>query len=178
LAFTKEEKAAMLAQYEKWLGESDAIVLVEYKGMRVKDIDGLRAKVRDAGGEIHIIKNTILARAFADTGIVTDQKHLEGTTAVGFAFRDPPALAKILTESTVRSEIFKIKGGYLGKNAITPAEVKSLAELPPLPVMRARLLGALSAPASQLARTLAEPARSLAAVIKAYSEKQPAEAAV
>ena len=175
MAFTKEEKAAMQSQYEKWLNESDAIVLIEYNGMKVKDIDGLRAKVRDAGGEVHVIKNTILARAFANTGIVANQKHLEGTTAVGFAFKDPPGLAKVLTESTNRSEIFKIKGGYLGKNAITPAEVKSLADLPPLPVMRARLLGALSAPASQLARTLAEPARSLAAVVKAYSEKQPAK---
>ncbi len=176
MAFTKEEKAAMLSQYQEWLNQSQAIVMLEYKGMTMKDIDGLRAKVRDAGGEVHVIKNTILARAFESLGMPPSKATQEGTTAVGFAFRDPPAMAKVMIDSTVRSEIFKIKGGYLGKNAISAADIKSLAELPPLPVMRARLLGVLQAPASQLVRTLAEPARSLAAVVKAHSEKQPAEA--
>ena len=71
-----------------------------------------------------------------------------------------------------------MKGGFLGKQFITPVEVKSLADLPPLPVMRARLLGTLLAPASKLVRTLAEPARSLAGVFKAYSEKDQEAAPV
>ena len=68
-------------------------------------------------------------------------------------------------------EAVKIKGGFMGAMTLKPAEVKSLASLPPLPVMRAQLLGILQAPASKLVRTLAEPGRQLACVVKAYSEK-------
>ncbi|HOF28577.1 MAG TPA: hypothetical protein PLY06_04380, partial [Anaerolineaceae bacterium] len=65
---------------------------------------------------------------------------------------------------------------YLDKASLTVRQVKALSDLPTLPVMRAMLLGTILAPASKLVRTLAEPARGLAAVIKANSEKQPAAA--
>ena len=64
----------------------------------------------------------------------------------------------------------------MGGKSLSPAQVKSLSEMPPLPVMRATLLGVLQAPASKLVRTLAEPARGLAAVIKAHSESAQASA--
>ncbi len=72
---------------------------------------------------------------------------------------------------TKGNEVFKVKGGYLGVEKLSSAQVKSLADLPPLPVMRATLLGVLQAPAGKLVRTLAEPARGLASVVRAYSEK-------
>lgn len=177
MAFTKQEKEQMLSRYEEWLTKSQAVVLLDYQHMTMKEIDGLRAKVRESGGEVHVVKNTLLSRALETAGINADQKFLEGPVAISFAYNDPPALAKVLTESTAKSEVFKIKGGFLGKQSMSPADIKNLADLPPLPVMRARLLGVLQAPAAQVARTIAEPARSLAAVIKAYTEKQPAEAA-
>lgn len=176
MAFTKQKKAEMLEQYKKWLNQSQAVMLLQFKGMTMKDIDALRAKVRENGGEVHVVKNTILERALQASGLPEPEDFFEETTAVSFAFENPPALAKIMIDSTNKSEIFKLKGGFLGKKAITPAEIKSLAELPPLPVMRARLLGVLQAPAGRLARTLAEPGRSLASVIRAYAEKQPAAA--
>ena len=81
------------------------------------------------------------------------------------------ATTKALTDATVKMDAIKMKGGLLGKQALTVAQVKSLAELPPLPVVRAQLLGVLQAPASKLVRTIAEPARSMAFVLRAYSEK-------
>jgi large subunit ribosomal protein L10 len=102
---------------------------------------------------------------------------LEGSTAVGFAFQDAPALAKTMADFAKSSEFLKIKGGYLGNKPISADDIKALAELPPLPVMRAQLLGTIMAPASKLVRTLAEPARSLAAVIQAYADKDTAGAA-
>jgi large subunit ribosomal protein L10 len=170
LAFTKEHKTEMLKLYETWLNQSQAMILLEYKGMTMKDVDTLRDKVRDMGAEVHVVKNTLLGLAMKNAGLDQPENFLEGSTAVSFAFRDPPALAKAVSDALVKNEIFKIKGGYLGAKVMSPAEIKSLADLPPLPVLQARLLGVLMAPASQLARTLAEPARSLAAVVKAYSE--------
>jgi len=177
LAFSKQHKGEMLAQYSEWLKRSQAIFLLEYKGMTMKDIEALRRKAREGGGEMHIVKNTLFYLALADNGISGPDKLSEGSTVAGFAFSDPPAMAKIIADATKNSEIFKVKGGYLGKDAITQTEVKALADLPPLPVMRATLLGVLLAPASRLVRTLAEPGRSIAAVVKAYSETQPAAAA-
>jgi len=84
---------------------------------------------------------------------------------------DAAGLAKVFTEATKGSETIKVKGGFLGKELLDAKQIKSLAELPPMPVMRALLLGVISAPATKLVRTLVEPARSMAAVVKAYSEK-------
>jgi large subunit ribosomal protein L10 len=177
LAFSKQHKGEMLAQYSDWLKESQAVFLMEYKGMTMKDIEALRRKARESGGEMHIVKNTLFHLALADNGITEIGTLTEGSTIAGFAFSDPPALAKIVSDATKNSEMFKVKGGFLGKDAINKGQVKALADLPPLPVLRATLLGVLMAPASKLVRTLAEPGRSIAAVIKAHSEQEPAAAA-
>jgi large subunit ribosomal protein L10 len=73
-------------------------------------------------------------------------------------------------------DFIKVKGGFMSGQALNTAQVKALADMPPLPVMRAQLLGVLQAPAGKLVRTIAEPARGLAAVVKAFSEKAPAAA--
>ena len=85
-------------------------------------------------------------------------------------------MAKALAELVKGNETFAVRGGYLDKASLTVKQVGALSDLPTLPVMRAMLLGTILAPASKLVRTLAEPARGLAAVIKANSEKQPSAA--
>jgi large subunit ribosomal protein L10 len=176
LAFTKEHKGEIIAQYEEWLKKSKAVLIVEYNHMSMKEIDGFRAKVRDAGGQVHVAKNTLMKIAMENAGM-HDQLYLEKTSLVGFAFSDAAALAKVFNEATKNSEVFKLKGGYLDGRPLKAKDVKALAELPPLPVMRARLLGVLLAPASQVVRTIAEPGRQVAAVIKAYSDKEAVPAA-
>jgi large subunit ribosomal protein L10 len=81
-----------------------------------------------------------------------------------------------LTDATKGLEFIKVKGGFMSGQALNAAQVKALADMPPLPVVRAQLLGMLQAPAGKLARTIAEPARGLAAVLKAFSEKANAAA--
>lgn len=172
MAFTKQEKVQMMDQYKDWLGKSQAVFIISYGKMTMKEVDGLRAKARETGAEMHVVKNTLF-------GLVMDQLGLDGkqyltqTSLVGFAFNDAPALAKVVNDAT-KNETFKIKGGVLGTRPISSDEVKSLASMPPLPVMRALLLGMLSAPASRLVRTIAEPARGIASVVRAYSEIESA----
>jgi len=172
LAFTKKQKGDMTAHYEKWLSDSQAVYVLDYTKMTMKEVDAFRAKARENGSEIHLVKNTLFTNALKSQGYPVPDI-FEGTSLVGFAYNDPPALAKTFTDFIKGSETRRIKGGFLGKEVITDAQVKALAALPSLPVMRATLLGVLQAPASMLVRTLAEPARSLAAVLKAYSEKEP-----
>lgn len=175
MAFTKEEKIKMMEQYESWLARSQAVFMVQYGKMTMKEVDGIRAKAREAGGEMHVVKNTLFNIVLNRMGVDSKQM-LEETTLVGFAFNDAPALAKVVSDST-KGDVFKIKGGLLGKRTMSDKDVRALADMPPLPVVRAQLLGVLSAPASKLVRTINEPARGLAAVVKAFSEKGTAEAA-
>jgi large subunit ribosomal protein L10 len=171
LAITKERKREMIDQYNQWLKKSQAMIMTEYTGLPMAQLDNLRGKLREAGGEFHIVKNTLGKRAFEEAGLSMPEDYFEGSTAIGFAFEDAPAAAKALTDFARTTEFLKIKGGFLGDRAITPVDVKALADLPPLDIIRAQLLGVLMAPASRLARTLAEPGRMIAAVIKAYAER-------
>ncbi len=176
MAISKQRKEEVLAEYTNWLKRSEAVILVEYTGVKMKDLDNIRSKVRDTGGEFHIVKNTLVRRAFKDTGMDLPEDYLVKSTAISFAFSDPASTAKALTDATKGSEFVKVKGGFMSGQALSAAQVKALADMPPLPVMRAMLLGVLQAPAGKLVRTIAEPARGLAAVIKAFSEKAPAAA--
>lgn len=179
MAISRKRKEDLVAQYSEWASRSQAMVVTQYTGLTMKDVDTLRSRIREVGGEFHIVKNTLGNVAFKDAGMELPQNLLEGSTAVIFAFRDAAETVKVVTEYAARSEYVKIKGGMLDKRSITAEDVKALAELPPLPVMRAQLLGTISAPASKLVRTLAEPGRGLAAALQAYVDKQsaPAEAA-
>jgi large subunit ribosomal protein L10 len=176
LAISKERKEEVLSTYSEWIKKSEAVILVEYTGVKMKDLNAIRAKIREAGGEFHIVKNTLARRVFADQGMELPKDYLVKSTAISFAFKDPAATAKALTDATKGSEYIKVKGGFMGGRSLNANQVKSLSEMPPLPVMRATLLGVLQAPASKLVRTLAEPARGLAAVIQAHAESAPASA--
>jgi len=178
LAISKQRKKELVDQYEKWLNRSQAMILTGYLGLSMKEIDELRAKVRQAGGEFHIIKNTLGKVAFDAVGLSLSSNFLDGGTAIAFAFQNAPEMAKLVAEYARTSEFVKIKGGYLDKLPISSDEIKALAELPPLPVMRAQLLGTILAPASKLVRTLVEPARQVAAVLKSYADKDASPAMV
>lgn len=176
MAVSKERKQEVQTGYEEWLKKSQAVILVEYTGAKMKDLDGIRAKIREAGGEFHVLKNTLARRAFAANGMELPEDYLVKSTAVSFAFNDPASTAKALTEASKGKDFIKVKGGFMDGQVLSAAQVKALSDMPPLPVVRAQLLGVLQAPAGKLVRTIAEPARGLAAVINAFAEKAPAAA--
>jgi large subunit ribosomal protein L10 len=171
LAISKERKEEVLAIYADWVKRSQAVILVEYSGAKMKDLDGIRAKIRESGGEFHVVKNTLVRRVFAENDMSFSQDTLEKSTAISFAFTDPALTAKALNEAMKGKDFIKVKGGFMSGQTLSTAQVKALADMPPLPVVRAQLLGMLQAPAGKLVRTIAEPARGLAAVVKAFSEK-------
>jgi len=173
LAISKEKKREIAAQYGEWLEKSQAIVLTEYLGLTMKEIDELRARIRESGGEIHIVKNTLVKRVLEEADLELKDEHFVNTTAIGFAFEDAPALAKAMTDFAKDSDFLKIKAGYLENRLMSAPEVTALANVPPLPVMRGILLSTILAPASQLVRTLSEPGRQVAAVLQGYVDATP-----
>jgi len=170
LALSRQMKEEVLAQYASWLERSEAVFVVEYTGLSVKALDGIRTKIRETGGEFHVLKNTLAIKAFEADGMKISKGVFKKSTAVTFAFSDPATTAKALTELMKTSEAVKLKGGFLGTQSLTVDQVKALADLPPLPVVQAQLLGVLQAPAGKLVRTLAEPARALAYIIGSRAE--------
>ena len=175
MAFTKNEKTQMMEQYGEWLDKSQAMFMLSYEKMDMPTIDAIRSKIREAGGEAHVVKNTLITRTLADKEYPAGEE-LTGTTLANFAFTDAAAVAKAVS-GIVKDYNMKIKYGYLDKGLLSGAEVAKLGTLPSLPEMRAKLLGTIMAPASQLVRTVNEPGRGLAAVIQANVDKQntPAE---
>lgn len=171
MALSKQRKEEVLAQYKEWMSQSQALILMEYTGASVKDFEDARLKVRESGGEFHVVKNRLAKLALKEHNYEIPEGYLENSTAIGFVFEDVASTAKVLSEKAKSVDAFKFKGAFLGAEVLSPAQVDSLAKLPPLAVLQAQLLGVLQAPASKLVRTIAEPARGLAAVIKAKSEE-------
>ena len=176
MAFTKEEKKALVEQYESWLKDSRAIFVMSYSNMDMDKIDAVRAAAREIGGEVHVVKNTLMKIALKNSGY-DDTGLFSESSIVGFAFDEAPAMAKILNKSATDDKFFAFKGGYLNGDPIESKQIVMLAELPSRDQVRAQLLALINTPATQLLRTVSEPARGLAAVLKSYSDKQAAQAA-
>jgi len=171
LAISKEKKLELVGQYKEWLEESNGIILTSFSGITVKQLEGLRRNVREIGGEFHVVKNTLIELALKYAGISLPNEILQGTTAVGFTSEDILGLAKIITDLARESGSIDIKGGVVEKVVYNGNQMKSLAELPPLPILQAQLLSMIQAPASRVAMVIAGSVRQLINVSKAYADK-------
>jgi large subunit ribosomal protein L10 len=176
LAISKARKQALAGHYTELLRGSRGIVLTGFSGSRVSELEALRRKVRESGGEFHVVKNRLLELALKEAGMPSLVGGLQGTTAVGFAGEDVPAVTKVIVDAARASESLEIKGGVVNGVAYGAVDMERLADLPPLPVLRAQLLGVIGAPASRVAGALAGSVRQLATVLKAFSERTPAAA--
>lgn len=179
MALSKERKEELVAKYETWIKESEAIFLTEYSGLDMAAIDDLRGNVREAGGEFHIMKNRLAKLAFKAAGLEVPEEYLLGSTAVGIAYEDAPAVAKAIVDFAKDAEVVKIKGGFFSGDHVSGDDIIRLAKLPPLPVVRGQLLALFNTPATQLSRLLAEPGRQIAQILKAFADSgaapEPAE---
>jgi large subunit ribosomal protein L10 len=177
LALTKERKEELVAEYREMFAKSLALILTDYRGLPMSGMSALRGKVREASGEFHITKNTLAALALKEAGRPVPDEMFAGPTAMGFVFDDVAGVAKAIVDFARDSQFVTIKGGLLGDRVLTAQDVEALASLPPLPIVRAQLLGLLSAPASRLAGVVAGGVRQVVNVVKAYADKDSAEAA-
>lgn len=170
MALTKEKKKEVLAIYEDWLKDSDAVFLTEYVGLSMPQFDELRAKIREVGGEFHVIKNSLGKLAFKSAGLDAPDEYFLDSTAIGLAYDDAPGVAKAIKDFGKEFEAIKFKGGFMDQEHMTADQINAMAELPPLPVVRSQLLSLFNTPATQIVRVLSEPGRSLAQVIKAHGD--------
>lgn len=170
---TRERKAEMIKDLSDKFERSKAAFLVDFKGLSVEQVTSLRKQLTEVGAELKVVRNTLAKRALADheseSAILSDK--LVGTNAFVFAFEEAPAPAKALTNLEKDLENLKIKSGVMAGDELDENKIKFLATLPGKDELRAKLLGTLQAPASQLARALNGVPQGLVTVLKAYTDK-------
>jgi large subunit ribosomal protein L10 len=158
-----QEKQQIVEEITAKLRESAATVLADYRGLNVAQVTELRRKLREAGIEFKVLKNTLIRRATANAELTDLDSVLTGPTAVAFGKDDVVAPAKILSEFAKQNEALKIKGGVVEGRVVGVDEIKALADLPSREGLLSMLLSVLQA-----------PIRNFALAVKAVAEKKEA----
>ena len=159
----RAEKKFLTSEYVARLNASPFFIVVGYQGLKVEHLTELRKRLRLAGAEIHVVKNTVFNVAAKEAGVTELGGALTGQIAVVTGKKDIFVAAKVLKNFAAEFDKLKIKFGFLNNQRLEQATVMQYADLPSLDVLRAKLLGLFNTPATQIA-----------AVIKAKSEKAEA----
>lgn len=168
----QEAKKVVVAEIAEKLEKAESVVLIDYRGLTVEEVTGLRKKLREAGVEYRVLKNTLIKLAADQLGIEGLEPVLHGPTAVVFCYDDPVKPAKMISDFIKASKKTEIKSGLIGKDVLSAAAVKDLANLPSKEMLVAKLLGTLNAPATHLVGILNGPARALVCALNAIAEQK------
>jgi large subunit ribosomal protein L10 len=170
LAITKERKEALVQQYREQVQQSGGIILADYRGLRVTQMEQLRRSLREVEGSVSVVKNRLLKLALADMNLAVPDEMLEGPTVVAFCQEEVPPVAKAMTDFA-KDNPLAIKGGLLEAAVLSGDQVKTLAKLPSREVLLAYVLGTVNAPATQVAGVVASGIRQVLNVLQAYVDK-------
>jgi large subunit ribosomal protein L10 len=163
----RPEKANIVKDLKDQLNASPFLLVADYTGLKVDQFAELRTRLGAVGAECHVVKNTMLRIAATELGLPDMSDSLAGQTAIVTGEQDICAAAKVIKTFAAEFKKPAVKVGILDNALLTAAQVEAMADLPPLPVLQAQLLGLLNSPASKLVRTLNEPGASLARALKA-----------
>lgn len=153
-----DDKKAVVAEVAAEVANAQTIVVAEYRGIAVADLTVLRAKARDAGVYLRVLKNTLVRRAIAGTGFEPLSEQLVGPLIYSVS-ADPVAAAKVLNDFAKTNDKLVIKAGSYAGNTLDKAGVQALASIPSREELLAKLLGVMQAPVSGLAITIAALAK-------------------
>ena len=165
----REDKERVVAELVERLRTSETLIVADYRGLTMSEIDGLRGELLKHGARFSVVKNTLTRRAAEAAGADTILALLEGPTAIAFleADGDPVAVAKALSEAARTTRVLAVRGGVLEGTAISAEDVANLAKLPPAEVLHAQLVGAVAAPVATVVGLFTAPARDLVGVLDA-----------
>lgn len=170
----RQEKVAVVAEIREKLAACDAAIITEYRGMSVAALAQLRRTLRQSGAEYKVYKNTLARFAARDAGIGALEALLIGPTGITFVSGDVAAAAKALRDAAKANPLLIIKGGSLGKSALSAKDIEALADLPPRDVLLAQIAGAFQAPLVKTASLLQALPRNFAYGLKALIDQKAA----
>jgi large subunit ribosomal protein L10 len=152
---------------------TSVVVVAHYSGLTVAQMQNLRKQMRVAGATVQVAKNRLVKIALQGSDVASISGLMRGPTLIAYS-DDPVVAAKVAVAFAKENNKLVILGGAMGKTALNVEGVKSLATMPSLDELRAKLVGLIQAPATKLARLTTAPAAKLARVIAAYAEKDVA----
>ena len=169
----RSQKADLVAELKNVFTETSVVVITRNHGLSVAQSTDLRLKMRDAGAQYKVAKNSLALIALDGTRYSPISDLLKGPTALATS-GDPVAAAKVAVDFAKTNDKLEIVGGAMGDTLLDANGIKALASLPSLDQLRATIVGLVQAPASKIARTVNEPGAQLARIFAAYGAKQAA----
>lgn len=167
---TRAQKIEQVGELKEKFARATSVYVADYRGLDVPEMNSLRRRIRKEGRgdyEYRVAKNTILRRAADGSKVAGIAAHFDGPTVIALSYGDPVGLAKILMEFAKDHQALKLRGGMLDGKPVDVAAIGTLATLPSLNSLRAKLVGLIQAPATQLARLVSEPGAQLARLVQA-----------
>lgn len=169
----RAEKREFVSTISSALTDAGAVVVANYTGLTVADMSELRSQMREAGGTVKVGKNRLVKLALQGTDAEHISDLFNGQTLVVYS-DDPVTAPKVAVEFSKKNEKLVILGGAMGATNLDENGVKSLASLPSLDELRAKLVGMVSTPATKVVQVVNAPASQLARVVGAYAAKDDA----
>ncbi len=169
-----EEKKQIAEDLHGRFKRSQLVVLTDFKGLDVGSVSDLRRKLKEAGVEYKVVKNTLMARASQDTPVAVMAGHFKGPGAVAISYQDPVAPAKILTKFADDSKKLEIRAAVLNGKLIDVNGVKALAALPSREALLGQLLSVMAGVPTSAVRVLAGVPRALVNLLSALKDKRQA----
>jgi large subunit ribosomal protein L10 len=173
----KEDKERVVADLTERLKNTETLLVADYRGLTMPQIDELRTKLLEHGARFAVVKNTLTRRAAEASGSDALLALLEGPTAIAFldSGGDPVAVAKALVDAARDTRVLELRGGMLEGRPVEASEIESLAKLPPADVLRGQVLGAITAPLTAIVGLFTAPLQDLYGLIDARIEQLQAQ---
>lgn len=171
-------KVDTVAALRERVQSAQSTALVEFNALSVADMTALRRRVAESGGEVKVVKNTLMGLAVKDAGIDGLDDVLKGPTFAVFGLEDPVAAVKAVTDfGAEHRDQVRLKGGILGDKALNAQEISALAKVPSRMALLAQIAGLFNAPATSLVRVLAEPMAQVGRALAAVEQQKQGDAA-
>ncbi|MDQ2983466.1 MAG: 50S ribosomal protein L10 [Actinomycetota bacterium] len=165
----KQDKERIVSELAERLKNTQTLLVADYRGLTMPEIDELRTKLLESGARFTVVKNTLTRRAAEEAGTKDLLELIEGPTAIAFLDpeADPAAIAKVLNDTAKKNDVLVIRGGILEGETVSDAEIKRLASLPAMDVLRAQLAGTVFGPLTTVVGLFAAPMRDLVGILDA-----------
>lgn len=169
----RAQKEQVVEELGQIFESSGVVVVARYEGMTVAEMQALRAQMREAGGAVRVAKNRLAKIALEGKPAASVADYLTGMTVLAFS-EDPVAAAKVADAYAKTNDKFVILGGAMGENALDPAGVKAVAQMPSREELIASIVSCIGAPASNIAGAIGAPASNIAGILSTLEEREAA----
>ena len=174
----RKDKEQVVTELAERLRSSQTLILADYRGLSVSELDEVRTKLLEHGARFHVVKNTLTKRAADEAGFETLKELLDGPTAIAFVGDgDMVSVAKTLSETARKTKVLELKGGILEGTPMDASQVAELAKLPPADVLRGQVLGAIVGPLTEIVSLFAAPVQDFVGLLDARIEQLGGEEA-